>query len=90
MASIRNINGSFATAFEATHRWRLHEDIENAVAIGYDLSSPSDRKILHHIAGRYERVALCSGDVVDVEMSSGIMTAVLRTSRGTLPIGRLK
>jgi hypothetical protein len=33
-------------AFVATHRWRLHEEIENGVAIGYDISSPSDRKIL--------------------------------------------
>lgn len=75
-------------AFEATHRWRLHEDIENAVAIGYDLSLPSNRKILHHIGRRYGLIALCPGDVVDVEISGGSMTAVVRTPFGTLSIGR--
>ena len=39
-------------AFVETHRWRLHEDIQNGVAIGYDLGSPSDRKILYHIGRR--------------------------------------
>ena len=77
-------------AFVATHRWRLLEDIENGVDIGYDLISPSDRKILHHIGQRYGLVALCPGDVVDLEMSNGSMTAVVRTPFGTLKVRRRK
>ena len=46
LAEIRDLD---IPAFVGTHRWRLHEDIQNGVAIGYDLGSPSDRKILHHI-----------------------------------------
>lgn len=73
-------------AFVATDRWRLHEGIENAVAIGYELSLPSDRKILHHIGRRYGLIALCPGDVVDLEMSNGRMIGVVRTRFGSLPI----
>jgi hypothetical protein len=76
--------------FVETHRWRLHEDIQNGVAIGYDLGSPSDRKILHHIGCRYGLIALCPGDVVDLQMSNGSMTAVVRTPFGTLPVKQRK
>ena len=65
-------------------------DLENGVAIGYDLGSPSDRKILHHIGRRYGLIALCPGDVVDLQMSNGSMTAVVRTPFGALPVKQRK
>jgi len=75
-------------AFVATDRWQLLDDIKNGVDIGYDLTSPSDRKILHHIAQRHGLIALCPGDVVDIEVYSGSKAAVVRTPFGTLRIGR--
>jgi hypothetical protein len=66
------------TVLAATHRWRLRKDIENAVDIGYDVTSLSDRKILHHIGQRYGLIAACPGDVVDVEMSNGSIASVTR------------
>jgi hypothetical protein len=87
IAEIRDLD---IPAFVGTHRWRLHEDIQNGVAIGYDLGSPSDRKILHHIGRRYGLIALCPGDVVDLQMSNGSMTAVVRTPFGALPVKQRK
>ena len=74
--------------FVGARRWRLRDDIENGVDIGCDVVSPSDRKILHHLGQRYGLIPLCPRDVVDLEMSNGSMTAVVRTPFGTLQIRR--
>lgn len=73
-------------AFVALDRWCLLEEIQNAVNIGYVLTSPSDRKILHHIGQRYGLIPICPGDVVDLDLSSGSMQAVVITPFGNLRI----
>ncbi len=73
-------------AFIATDRWRLREDLQNGVSIGYALKSPSDRKILHHIGQRYGLIPLCPGDVLDLESTGDGMRAVVRTPFGDLPL----
>jgi hypothetical protein len=83
IAEIEQLN---LPALAATHHWRLLNDIENGVDIGYDVTSLSDRKILHHIGQRYGLIALCPGDVVDVEMSNGFTSFVVTTPFGKLPI----
>jgi hypothetical protein len=77
-------------AFVATDRWCLLEDILNGVRIGYTLESLSDRKILHDIGRKHGLIPLCPGDVVDLEMCGGDMTAVVRTPFGALPLRRPK
>jgi hypothetical protein len=64
IAEIEQLN---LPALAATRHCCLREDIENGVDIGYDVTSLSDRKILHHVGRMYGLIALCPGDVVDVE-----------------------
>jgi hypothetical protein len=85
IAEIEQLN---LQALAATQRWCLLKDIENGVDIGYDVISPSDRKILHHIGQRYGLIALCPGDVVELETSNGSTSFVVTTPFGKLPIRR--
>lgn len=55
--------------------WRLRDDIENGTDIGSDVASPVDRKVLHDIGQRYRLIPLSPRDVVELEISTGSMSA---------------
>ena len=75
-------------AFYDTDSWRLTQDLENGVMIGYDIRSPSDRKTLHHIGQRYGLIPLCPDEVVDLDfdVTQGKLSAVVKTAFCKLPI----
>ena len=83
-------------AFEDPDSWVLTEDLLNGVDIGYEINSPLERKVLHHIGQRYGLIPLCPSEVVDLAYSGSgddkERVAVVRTRFGDLPIkpkGRL-
>ena len=76
-------------AFVVTHSWRLHEDIQNGVAIGHKTRLPIGRFSTILVAD--EGSSRCvPGDMVDLQTSDGSITAVVRTPFGTLPLKQRK
>jgi hypothetical protein len=85
-AFVTEIVGLQNPAFVKPDQWRLSTEILNAVLIGYEIASFTDRKQLHAVGRKHGLIPVCPRDVVDLETINGTMVSVVRTPRGLLQI----
>lgn len=62
--------------------WVLDKGLLNGVLIGYSITKPSHRLLIHNIGLKYELIPLCPEDVVDLDYSTGETRAVVVTRFG--------
>jgi hypothetical protein len=85
-AFVTEIVGLQNPVFVKPDQWRLSTDILNAVLIGYEIESFTDRKQLHDVGRKHGLIPLCPRDVIDLEIINGSMASVVRTPCGLLQI----
>lgn len=75
-------------AFQNVDHWTIADDLLNGVLIGYTIEDRSKRELLHRIGLKYDLIALCPGEVVDIDVSDDprILRSFVRTMFGKMQI----